>query len=159
MALRIFTFIGMLGMLWTLYQSSGQASEDPIARLGLPAHAGKVVYVDFWASWCVPCRASFGWMAAMHEKYGDDGLVIIAVNVDTDQTAAARFLQKYPAEFRLLYDPAGKIAERFDLETMPSSFVYGRGGELRAQHPGFRDGDGEELEAQIVKLLKEDVPE
>jgi peroxiredoxin len=98
-------------------------------------------------------------MARMHEAYGDAGLVIIAVNVDSDQNAAARFLEKYPAEFRLLYDPRGEIAAHFDLETMPSSFLFGRDGVLREQHLGFRDGDGAVLEAHIIKLLKEVEPQ
>src|SRR6266480_3576285 len=68
---------------------------------------GKVVYVDFWASWCGPCRRSFPWMNEMQQKYGPRGLAVVAINVDKKRSDAERFLVQYPAEFTVVYDDAG----------------------------------------------------
>ena len=130
-------------------------AEDPSLRLGLSSHEGKVVYVDFWASWCVPCKGSFKWMNAMHGKYSEQGLVIIAVNVDSDQNAAARFLEEHPADFRLLYDPKAELATHYDLPAMPTSYVYGPDGKLHSTHVGFQEENAADLEQTIVSLLKE----
>ena len=114
---------------------------------------GKVVVVDFWASWCVPCRRSFPWMNAMIEKYADDGLVIVAVNLDNDRAAADAFLNEIPANFEIRFDPEASLAREFGVEAMPNSFVYGRDGELVARHLGFKVKKQDEYEAVIVKAL------
>ena len=123
--------------------------------LDLEAHHGQVVYLDFWASWCVPCRTSFPWMNAMHLKYESDGLDIISVNVDNDRKAADKFLQKYPAHFAVFFDPKGKLASSYDLKAMPSSFLYDRDGKLIRSYLGFHEKDEEQLELDIKTLLKE----
>jgi len=97
--------------------------------LNLEKHAGKVVVLDFWASWCVPCRRSFPWMNAMHDKYAQEGLIIIAVNVDRDVADAAAFLAEYPANFEIVYDPEAALAKAYDIQVMPSSFILDRNGE------------------------------
>jgi thiol-disulfide isomerase/thioredoxin len=99
---------------------------------------GKVVVVDFWASWCVPCRRSFPWMNTMTEKYADDGLVIVAVNLDKDRAAADAFLAEIPADFEIEFDPDATIAREYGVEAMPSSLVFGRDGKLVARHLGFK---------------------
>ena len=116
---------------------------------------GRVVYLDFWASWCKPCRKSFPWMKRMQEKYGERGLVIVAVNVDRDRGEAERFLQEYAPNFDVVYDPEGRLAEQSDIEGMPSAFVFGRDGALRREHVGFRRRDRRGLEKTIVQLLRE----
>jgi len=117
--------------------------------------AGKVVYVDFWASWCVPCRQSFPWMSELMKKYGDKGLQIIAINVDKDRKAADKFLKDNKAGFPILYDPAGNLAKLYNLEVMPSSFLYGRDGKLKSQKQGFNAKETESVEALIRELLEE----
>ena len=132
-----------------------------LAALSAPAWAdslvsereGKVVVVDFWASWCVPCRRSFPWMNAMMDKYADDGLVIVAVNLDKDRGDADAFLAEVPANFELEFDPDASIAREYGVEAMPSSFVFGRDGELVAKHLGFKVKKQDEYEAIIVKAL------
>lgn len=122
-------------------------------KLDLAQYRGKVVYLDFWASWCPPCRQSFPWMNAMQQKYGQQGLVIIAVNVDQHTQDAVKFLKERPAHFRVVYDPQGKLAERYNLIGMPSSFVIGRSGRIRYRDMGFRDSSPKKYEAEIVNLL------
>lgn len=126
-------------------------------RAELPAElgeiTGKVVWVDFWASWCTPCRRSFPWMNAMHRKYAEQGLQIIAVNVDTERALADEFLEETPAEFALHFDPSGGLAERFDVQAMPSSFVLDASGTLLAEHYGFKLADADEYERAIVEAL------
>lgn len=114
---------------------------------------GKVILVDFWASWCGPCRRSFPWMNEMLGKYGDEGLQIIGVNLDKDRSLAATFLEETPASFDLVYDPEGSLAELFEVTAMPMSFLLDERGELIASHFGFRFANSDEYEAQISSAL------
>lgn len=130
----------------------------PMAHAAPPPPAlqpiqGKVVWVDFWASWCVPCRRSFPWMNTMHQKYKDQGLQIIAVNLDRDRKAADGFLAEVPAEFSLRFDPAGELAKTFQVQAMPSSFLMDASGNVIAQHFGFKMADAEEYEQGIQAAL------
>jgi cytochrome c biogenesis protein CcmG/thiol:disulfide interchange protein DsbE len=118
---------------------------------------GKVVLVDFWASWCGPCLQSFPWMNDLHARHGGDGLVIVAVNVDQDRALADAFLKKIPPQFRVEYDAAGSLAQQFGVEAMPTSFLIDRAGRVRVRHAGFREKHREDREQQIVQLLKEPV--
>jgi thiol-disulfide isomerase/thioredoxin len=120
---------------------------------GLDAVAGKVVWVDFWASWCGPCRRSFPWMNQMLGRYGGQGLQIIGVNVDKERELADGFLAETPAEFDLQFDPAGALAESFGVIAMPSSFLFDAEGNVIATHFGFRYEDADEYEAAIVSAL------
>jgi len=140
----------LFGLLISLAASvSGDANE----LLNLDDHRGKVVVVDFWASWCVPCRRSFPWMNEMHAKYGDDGLVIIGVNMDAEDDAAQQFLADYPADFRIVYDREGDLAREFDVIAMPSSYVFDRDGNQVTRHLGFKVRNQEDYESLIVETL------
>jgi thiol-disulfide isomerase/thioredoxin len=116
---------------------------------------GSVVYVDFWASWCVPCRKSFPWMMKLLDEYGDKGLQVIAINVDRDRDAARKFLDDTHASLDVVYDPAGKLAKLYDLQVMPTSFVYGRDGTLRLREDGFNPNETDSVERLIRTLLEE----
>lgn len=116
---------------------------------------GKVVYVDFWASWCVPCRKSLPWMARMQERYRDQGLQVVTINLDRNADAGRKFLSKVGVDLPVVYDSAGKLAKLYDLKVMPTSFVYGRDGTLRTRHEGFDPEDTGEVESFIRKLLEE----
>ncbi len=156
-AIRFFLFT-VLGAIATA--SVGAVSSSPPAAPTWPLLQelqGKVVMVDFWASWCGPCLQSFPWMNGLHTKHADDGLVIVAVNVDQDRALADSFLKKVPAQFRVEYDQAGKLARSFGVEAMPTSFLIGRNGKIHARHAGFRDKQREGREQEIVQLLKEPV--
>ncbi|MFK7890864.1 MAG: TlpA family protein disulfide reductase [Granulosicoccus sp.] len=122
------------------------------ADFDISKHSGKVVYVDFWASWCAPCRASFPFMKDMAEKYGDS-LVVVAINVDKDRKDADQFLQQYDVNFDIVYDPAGGLAEKFEVKGMPTSYLYDRQGQLLGSHIGFKKKDIERLEAAIKDAI------
>lgn len=110
---------------------------------------GKVMLLDFWASWCGPCRQSFPWMAAMHDTFATRGLVIVAVNLDKDRDAADKFLAGFRVPFTVAFDPAGKTAEAFHVGAMPSSFVLGRSGEILYTHAGFDPRKSGAMEAAL----------
>lgn len=129
------------------------ASAEPPAEFDLTAYHGKVVLVDFWASWCRPCRQSFPWLNELHEKYAKQGLVIVGINVDRDPNEAARFLKEYPANFQIVYDAAGVLATQYDVPGMPSSYVFDRNGQLLTKHIGFRNDSRDERETELKRLL------
>jgi thiol-disulfide isomerase/thioredoxin len=117
--------------------------------LDLAALRGKVVYIDFWASWCAPCRQSFPWMNELQRKFGSDDFVIIGVNVDHTRAEADAFLADVAAEFRIVYDPDGVLAERYKVKGMPSSVLIDRNGNTVFAHEGFRLKDREALEKRV----------
>ena len=116
---------------------------------------GDVVYVDFWASWCVPCRQSFPWMSGLLEKYGKQGLKVVTINVDRDHAAAEKFLKDTHSTLPVVYDPKGKLPKLWDLQVMPTSFVYGRDGTLRRRNEGFIPEEAASVEKLIRELLEE----
>ena len=121
--------------------------------LDLAAYRGKIVLVDFWASWCAPCRHSFPWLNEMQAKYGARGLVVIGVNVDREHADAERFLRDVPARFSIVYDPSGALATTYEVPGMPTSFVFGPDGKLVGKHIGFQQSSRTEREAELQKLL------
>ena len=129
---------------------------DTATEFDLEKYEGQVVVLDFWASWCVPCRRSFPWLNAMHAKYSSQGLVIVGVNVDNDPAAAAAFLKEYPADFQIHYDTEAVLARQYDIQGMPSSVVIGRDGEIDETHIGFKVKRQNEYEAALVAALNED---
>jgi thiol-disulfide isomerase/thioredoxin len=143
----------LLSIALTCFALSAAAA-DPADALDLARFRGKVVVVDFWASWCEPCRHSFPWLNAMQAKYGERGLVIIGVNVDRERSDAERFLHEVPAEFPIVYDPAGTLAARYDVPGMPTSFVIGPNGDVVGRHIGFRNALRAERETELQKLLE-----
>jgi cytochrome c biogenesis protein CcmG/thiol:disulfide interchange protein DsbE len=121
--------------------------------VSLDSLRGKVVYVDFWASWCGPCRQSFPWMKSLHERYAGKGLVIVAINLDKDRGAAAGVLEKYPAPFVVAFDPSGKTAKAIKVWGMPTSYIVGPTGAILATHPGFDPKHTAEIESQIQQAF------
>lgn len=119
----------------------------------LANYKGQVIYLDFWASWCIPCKASFPWMNEMQQTYQEQGLKVITVNLDADKAHALEFLQAHPANFEVIYDPNGKIARHFNLPGMPSSMIFNRQGELVATHVGFTDAKKVKYQQSLRELL------
>lgn len=125
----------------------------PDGAVKLDKYAGKVVYVDFWASWCGPCRQSFPWMNEMQARYGAQGLQIVGVNVDAKPDDARAFLASTPAKFAIGFDPAGATPRSYGVKGMPSSVLIGADGKVLFEHSGFKPADREELEAKIKAAL------
>jgi peroxiredoxin len=123
--------------------------------VSLASLRGKVVLVDFWASWCKPCREELPVLETLHKKYAANGLVIIGVNVDKDVATARKFLQEnnLKLSFVLANDAQHKVAESYAPPTMPSSYVIDREGKVRFVHEGFRSSDAAKMEAEIKQLL------
>jgi cytochrome c biogenesis protein CcmG/thiol:disulfide interchange protein DsbE len=137
-------------MLLTAFVPAHAASPFDLASL-----RGRVVYLDFWASWCAPCRQSFPWMETMKRTYGAQGLEIITVNLDRDRADADKFLRQFHPTFDVRLDPKGELAESYKVQGMPSSVLIDRHGVIRVSHVGFRPVDGPVYEAQIRELLAE----
>jgi cytochrome c biogenesis protein CcmG, thiol:disulfide interchange protein DsbE len=147
-AMRRFV-LGAMALCSLAAASAGAQAAPP----DLNEFRGKLVYVDFWASWCVPCRQSFPWMNSMHRQYGKDGLVILAVNMDQVRTDADAFLRQYPADFAVRFDPKGELAQQYKVRGMPTSVLIGRDGKLLWTHEGFRSKDPANLEQSIRTAL------
>ena len=115
----------------------------------------KVVLLDFWASWCAPCKQSFPVMERLHQRYGKRGLVVIAVNVDEDAAEMQKFLRDRDVSFLIVRDARQKLVERCAIQTMPTSFLIDRSGVVKSVLNGFhKEKSEQELESQIQELLK-----
>ena len=139
-----------------IFFSAPTSASEP---LDLTPWKGKVVLVDFWASWCAPCRQSFPWMEQMRAKYGDRGLVVIAVGLDQEPEAATAFLAGSKADFVHRADPEGALAESYGVRVMPSSILFDREGRPVYRHEGFRAADAETYERHLVDVLEGRAPQ
>jgi thiol-disulfide isomerase/thioredoxin len=131
-----------------LPQSAGAAALD------LNAYRGKVVYLDFWASWCGPCKLSFPYMEQLKHAYPKD-LVIVTVNLDHERERAEAFLADMNSTLRVVYDPRGDLARSFKVKDMPTSVLIGRDGRVRDVHPGFFIDRTDSYSAKIQELVNE----
>ena len=123
--------------------------------ISLEGLRGKVVYLDFWASWCGPCRRSFPWMNEMQQRYGQTDVAIVAVNVDAKRADAEQFLRRYPASFVVVFDAAGATPRTYDVKAMPSSYLIDRKGRIARIEHGFLDEHRSTLEDSIRTLSGE----
>jgi peroxiredoxin len=121
--------------------------------VSLAAFRGRVVYVDFWASWSTPCRRSFPWMNALHERYAKEGLAIVGINVDKRRADAERFLRDTPASFTIVFDEQGATPSAYDVPGMPSSYLIDRDGNVVAVEDGYHDERKAAVEARVRALL------
>ena len=119
----------------------------------LSASHGKVRYIDFWASWCPPCRISIPDIVALHEELGGSGFEVIGINVDERIDDALEFMRHHPMSYDNLSDPQGTTAGAYALPGMPTSFVVDPGGRVTLVHVGYRRGDMQAIRAHIVELL------
>ncbi len=124
-------------------------------RYDLQQFQGKVLYVDFWASWCSPCARSFSFMNALDRELSGQGLHIVGINLDEKLDDAKSFLIKHPASFAVAVDADGRCPKDFGVQAMPSSYLVDRHGIIRHAHLGFRRGEAETLRDLVVQLLAE----
>lgn len=128
-------------------------SLDGKGTVSLEQYRGKVVYLDFWASWCAPCLKAIPEIEAMRKELASDGFQVVAVNLDTSTKKALRFLAKNPIGYPSASDPKGRLPKQFGVDTMPTSYLIDGEGVIRYVHRGFQRGDGTKLRAEIRKLL------
>jgi thiol-disulfide isomerase/thioredoxin len=124
-------------------------------KVDLKVLEGKVVVIDFWASWCGPCKEEMPVLESLHQKYAERGLVIVGINIDRSAKKMNKFLKSTSVTFRIVHDPKITIAQKYEPSTMPSSYFIGRNGKLRYIHEGFSKKDAAELEERIKALLAE----
>lgn len=138
------------------------AAAEPAARQVIPAaefkltdHAGKVVVLDFWASWCKPCKLSMPWLSKLQRSYAGQGLQIVAISVDTDEAAMRARLGELDPGIVVVFDPKGELAAQYKLEGMPTTFLVDRAGKPAGSHVGYLEKEADQREAEIAALLKE----
>lgn len=128
------------------------AALDGVSRAAL---TGRVTVVDFWASWCPPCRKLMPLLDELQSARAAAGLAVIAINVDETHADAERFLQRTPVSYPIVFDPGGECPARFGVPGMPTTYLVDRAGIVRHVHSGFREGDRAALTAAIDALLAE----
>lgn len=128
--------------------------DGPGTLLRLSSLRGKVLYVDFWASWCVPCARSLPALDSLYGRFRERGFVVVGVNKDVEAASRDRFLRRYPVAFPLLFDAGDSIARAFEVKAMPSGYLIDRSGIVRHVHRGFTDETGKQLAREIEALLE-----
>lgn len=116
---------------------------------------GDVVMINFWATWCGPCRKEMPHLEALHQRYENLGFTLLGVNVEDDQKGVERFLKETPVSFAVLYDPANEVSALYDVVAMPSTIMVDREGNMRYIHHGYQSGYEHSYQAQIRELLRE----
>ena len=120
----------------------------------LSDYRGKTVYLDFWASWCGPCKQSIPWMNEMHTRYGDKGLQVVGINVDQRESDATTFLRGTPVIFEVAFDHGGITPKAYAIKGMPTSVLIGPDGKVLSVHSGFHPQDRSAREKQIKEALR-----
>ena len=123
--------------------------------VSLAQYKGQVVMLNFWASWCGPCRQEMPLLESIYRKYGKMGFTMIGVNVEPDSNAANEWLKATPVSFPILYDRDSKVSKLYDVAGMPSTVIIDRTGKLRVLHRGYKPGDENEYLDSIRTLIRE----
>jgi len=124
-------------------------------ELSLESLRGKVVYLDFWASWCGPCRVSFPQLEQLRQELGPRGFEVLAINVDEFERDALGFLEEIPVSYPVVRDGTGVTPAAYGILGMPTGYLIDRSGTVRLVHQGYRKSDGAALRASIIELLGE----
>jgi len=161
-AVPLVFILGTLFSAATFAQDSHSVAPDfnlpsDQGELSLSSYKGKVVYLDFWASWCQPCKLSFPWMNEMQEKYQDQGLAVLTINLDANIKDAQKFLAANHAVFKVAFDTQGTMPEQYGLKGMPTSYLIDPEGNIVLQHMGFHAKDKALLEKKLQQLLSQQV--
>ena len=133
------------GAVFRLPGRQGEVASDSLR--------GRVVVIDFWASWCEPCRKSFPWLGSLQKKYGGRGLTVVGINLDKKRSAADAFLARFDAPFPVAFDPAGRTAESYRVAAMPTTVVLDREGRVIRRHAGFDPARTAEFETFLEEVL------
>lgn len=125
------------------------------ANVSLAQYKGQVVMLNFWASWCGPCRQEMPLLDSIYKQYHRMGFTLIGVNVEPDSNAANQWLKETPVSFPVLYDKESKVSKMYDVAGMPSTVIIDRTGKVRVLHRGYKPGDENEYLDSIRKLVRE----
>jgi peroxiredoxin len=144
----------------TALDASGQAANFTLKsaageNVRLSEYRGQVVLINFWASWCGPCRQEMPELDNIHRKYADLGFTVFGVNVEQDRAMADKVLRDIPVSFPILFDDANRVSELYGVDAMPVTVLVDRRGEIRYLHRGYKPGYEDQYEAQVRALVKE----
>lgn len=123
--------------------------------ISLKQYRGKVVYVDFWASWCGPCRQSLPALNSIRKEFRSKGFEVIAINLDEERDDAMAFLKEFPVAYPTARDTSGKVPEAYGLVGMPTAYLIDRKGNIDMVHEGFKKSDSDPLKEKIKNLLNQ----
>ena len=146
-----FAYSADLGETAPAFSLKSISGPEPVE---LESQTEKILYIDFWASWCGPCKLSFPSMIKLKELFKDDPFEIIAISVDADSKSAKKFLDSYKINFKVALDSDGAAAEKYALPGMPSSFLLDQDRKVIAKHKGFRKSDFTKIKEEIEEALK-----
>ncbi len=161
-------FLSLVLLIFTLpsyaIDADDQAPSIPLKQLEgniiskiteVNTYKGKLIYLDFWASWCGPCRQSFPFLNKIRNQYSSQGFEVIAVNVDTELADARKFLKNFPVDYPILLDPEGKMPIAYDIRGLPTAFIIDRQGTVVYKHLGFKERDKKWITALIEQNLED----
>jgi len=157
---RLFSFL--IPFLFPLVLRAGVAPAPDFtlksldgSNVKLSEYRGQVVMINFWASWCAPCRQEMPLLEDLYRRYSKLGFVILGVNVEQDQAQARALLQKIPVSFPILFDTGNRVSELYQVVAMPSTVILDRDGNVRFTHKGYKPGYEDSYQAQVRDLLRE----
>ena len=159
--LLLITVIGMLTPLAVSAAEVGKPAPDFTLKslsgenLKLSEMTGNVVLINFWASWCGPCREEMPLLNALHSKYEPLGFTVLGVNVEEDVNGAKGFLNNFPVDFPVLLDNTNKVSKQYQVIAMPTTVVVDRDGNMRYLHQGYKSGDEEKYRQMVKELVRE----
>jgi peroxiredoxin len=159
--LLLIAVIGMLTPLAVSAAEVGKPAPDFTLKslsgenLKLSEMTGNVVLINFWASWCGPCREEMPLLNALHSKYEPLGFTVLGVNVEEDVNGAKGFLKNFPVDFPVLLDNTNKVSKQYKVIAMPTTVVVDRDGNMRYLHQGYKSGDEEKYRQMVKKLVRE----
>ena len=154
-----FLLIAMVPLAYAL-TGSGPATNFTLKdedgnNIRLSEYRGQVVLINFWASWCGPCRQEFPLLDDLHQKYQPMGFTVFGVNVEQDRKLADKVLREIPVNFPILFDDTNEVSKAYDVDAMPSTVLVDRNGEIRYMHRGYKPGYEDMYEKQIRSLIRE----
>lgn len=125
------------------------------SNIRLSEYRGQVVMLNFWASWCGPCRQEFPHLDALQQKYAELGFTVFGVNVEQDRASADRVLRDIPVTFPILFDDENVVSELYGVDAMPMTLLLDRNGMVRHLHRGYKPGYEDKYEEQVRSLIRE----
>jgi len=151
---------GLLPLSADAMSTSGQAPDFTLHsrsghNLRLSDYRGQVVLLNFWASWCGPCRQEMPLLEVLYKRYHKLGFTILGVNVDTDSTKANNYLRDIKVSFPVLYDNQNAVAKNFNVNAMPTTVIIDRNGKMRFMHQGYKPGYENDYRKEVIQLIKE----